>query len=526
MKWGGKDLFANLAPEQSLPRSVAKFTICLLVLALLIFVMARPQTGGREDTTQRSGIEVVIAMDVSNSMLARDVSPNRLERSKMLVSTLIDRLKEDKIALQVFAGEAYPQLPITNDFVSAKLFLDAINTDMVTLQGTNLTAAIELASKSFTSTKNVGKAIVLITDGENHEGEAVKAAEEARENGMIVYVLGVGSSDGATIPTASGPLFDNNGRPVRTGLNEQMCRDVAKAGGGAYVHIDNSNAAIERLDNELDKLQKAESTVKVYAAYNEQFRAFALIALLLLIVEFCLFEGKNPWFKKIKISGMKTLLVLLVALCGGVASVDAQTAEWKYMHQGNKAFRQGDFTSAELMYRKALAENPRNARAKFNIGDAYLAQNNPQEAVKMYMEAAKEEENKVIRSMAFHNIGFVHHKNEQYDEAIRYYKEALRNNPKDDDTRYNLALCQKQKKDSEKNQQQQQEQQEQEQQQQQEQQPEQQENQEQTPLQKDEMSKDNADRLLELARRAEQQTREKLKEGKPALRKKTLDKNW
>ncbi len=301
MKWGGKELFANLAPEQSLPRRVAKFTLCLLVLGLLVFVMARPQTGGREDTTQRSGIEVVIAMDVSNSMLARDVSPNRLERSKMLVSTLIDRLKEDKIALEVFAGEAYPQLPITNDFVSAKLFLDAVNTDMVTLQGTNLTAAIELASKSFTLTENVGKAIVLITDGENHEGEAVEAAEEAHKNGMTVYVLGVGSVDGATIPTSSGPLFDNHGQVVHTGLNEQMCRDVAKAGGGAYIHIDNSNFAIEKLGNELDKLQKAESTVKVYAAYDEQFQAFALIALLLLIIEFCLFEGQNPWFKRIKL---------------------------------------------------------------------------------------------------------------------------------------------------------------------------------------------------------------------------------
>ncbi len=225
--------------------------------------------------------------------------------------------------------------------------------------------------------------------------------------------------------------------------------------------------------------------------------------------------------------GIKILFALLMACSGMGTSVYAQTAEWKYMHQGNKHFRNEDYTSAELMYRKALAENPRNARARFNIGDAYLAQNNPQEAVKMYMEAARDEKNKVIRSMAFHNIGYVHHKNGQYDEAIRYYKEALRNNPKDDDTRYNLALCQKQKKDSEKNQNQnQQQQKKEEQQQQQEEQQQQQENPEQAPPQKEEMSKDNADRLLELSRRAEQQTREKLKEGKPALRKKTLDKNW
>lgn len=299
-RFGNPEMLARLVPDVSRMRPLVKFVLLELALSLLIVALARPQHGLREDKSKSKGIEVVIGMDVSNSMLAEDVRPNRLERSKLLVSTLIDRMKNDKVALQVFAGEAYPQLPITNDYVSAKMFLDALNVDMVTLQGTNLAAAIDLASISFTQNKKAGKAIVIITDGEDHEDGAIESAKKAAKQGMHVYVLGVGSAQGAQIPTQEGPLRDENGEPVVTTLNESMCREVAKAGNGAYIHIDNSNAAQDLLQRHLAQLQQAEDTI-VYTSYDEQFRAFALLAFLLLGIEIVLSETKNPFFRKFKL---------------------------------------------------------------------------------------------------------------------------------------------------------------------------------------------------------------------------------
>lgn len=300
-RFGDPVLLKRLVPEASRVRPHAKFVLLELILSLLVLMLARPQAGSSVETEKKKGIEAVISMDVSNSMLATDVSPNRLERSKFLVSNLIDKMTNDKIALQVFAGEAYPQLPVTNDYVSAKMFLEPVTTGMVTLQGTNLAAAISLASKSFTQAKGVGKAIIVITDGEDHEEGAVEAAKEAAKNGMRVYVLGIGSPEGAEIPTPEGFLRDETGSVVRSCLNEEMCKEVASAGKGAYIHIDNTNYAQDRLAAELRKLQQAESEVVSYSAYDEQFQGVALFILLLLLVEFFLRETQNPFFKKIRL---------------------------------------------------------------------------------------------------------------------------------------------------------------------------------------------------------------------------------
>ena len=252
-------------------------------------------------TKKVSGIEVVIAMDVSNSMLATDITPNRLERAKLLVSTLIDKLNEDKIGITIFAGEAYPQLPITNDITSAKLFLESITTDMISAQGTNLSAAIKLASKSFTDNDKVGKAIIVITDGEDHEEGAIEAAKEVAKDGKKLYVLGIGSNNGSTIPTAEGPLFDNNGKVVISKLNPQICKDIAEAGKGTYIHVDNTTIAQSQLIQELEQLQKEDSFIKTYSEFDEQFQAIGLLILLLLVIEFFLLETQHPILKKIKL---------------------------------------------------------------------------------------------------------------------------------------------------------------------------------------------------------------------------------
>lgn len=297
---GQSQLLAALMPNRSTVRQHVKFGLLFVVTALLIVLIARPQYGLKEETVTTKGIEAVVMVDVSNSMLAQDVQPSRLDRAKLLVSNLVTRMKNDKIALGVFAGEAYPQLPITSDYASAKIFIDALSTDMVTLQGTNLGAAIELGCQSFSDDKNVGKAIILITDGEGHEPGAEEAAEEAAKKGINVYVLGVGTAAGGNIPTSQGLLTDESGNPVQTKLNEQMCRDLAKAGRGLYLHLDQTNSAQDELQAQLSRLKHSTSATS-FTARDEQFQAVAIILIILLVIEACVTEAKNPFFRRFKL---------------------------------------------------------------------------------------------------------------------------------------------------------------------------------------------------------------------------------
>jgi Ca-activated chloride channel family protein len=290
-------------PDVSRWRPSVKFWLLQAALALLIIMLARPQLGTRISQEKRTGIETIIAVDVSNSMLAQDVSPSRLDRSKMMVENLVDHFTEDKIGLIVFAGDAFVQLPITSDYVSAKMFLSSINPSMIATQGTDVARAIQMASHSFTKEEGIGKAIIVITDGEDHEGGAVEAAKDARKRGMNVYMLGVGSPQGAPVPIpgTGDYMTDRSGETVMSALNEQMCREIAAAGGGAYIHVSNNSNAQELLDAELAKLSKKEISSVVYSDFDEQFQAFGLLALLLLIIEVCVLESKNPLLKRVSL---------------------------------------------------------------------------------------------------------------------------------------------------------------------------------------------------------------------------------
>jgi Ca-activated chloride channel family protein len=302
-KFGDVDLVKQLMPDVSHFRPEVKFWLMAGALALLIVMLARPQFGTKIDTVKRNGIETLIAVDVSNSMYAEDVQPSRLDKSKMLIETLVDNFNNDKIGLIVFAGQAFIQLPITSDYVSAKMFLDNISPSMIASQGTDIAGAIHLAMNSFTQQEGVGKAIIIITDGEDHEGGAVDAAKDAVKKGYRVYVLGVGSTQGSPIPVpgSGGFLKDNTGTTVISKLNEDMCREVASAGNGAYIHVDNSNLAQVQLNNELDKLAKKDISSSIYSEYDEQFQAVAILALFALIVEICVLERRNPLLKKLKL---------------------------------------------------------------------------------------------------------------------------------------------------------------------------------------------------------------------------------
>ena len=303
-KYGDPTLLKELMPTISKYRPDVKFWLTFSALALIIFMLARPQFGSKMETVKRSGVETVIALDISNSMLAEDVTPSRLDKSKKLIARLIDTFNNDKVGLNVFAGEAFTQLPITSDYISAKMFLESINPSLISTQGTDIGAAIRLAIKSFTPNDGVGKAIIVITDGENHEGGAIEAAQEAAEKNMQVFILGVGSPNGSPIPVERGSndfRRDKNGEVIVTKLNEPMCQEIAKAGNGVYIRVDNSNSAEKILNEQIAKLAKTDVESQVFTEFDEQFQALAWLILILLVVEMLILERKNPLFKNVRL---------------------------------------------------------------------------------------------------------------------------------------------------------------------------------------------------------------------------------
>ena len=527
-KFGDPNLLKELMPDVSRWRPSVKFWLLEAALTLMIVMLARPQMGTRISHEKRTGIETIIAMDISNSMLAEDVVPSRLERSKMMVENLVDNFTNDKIGLIVFAGDAFVQLPITSDYVSAKMFLSSIDPSMIQTQGTDIATAISMATHSFTPEENIGKAIIIITDGEDHEGGATEAAEEAKKLGMRVYVLGVGSVKGSPIPVpeTGDYMRDNTGEVVMSALNEQMCREVAQAGGGAYIHVENNSSAQRQLDEELDKLEKRETESTIYSDYDEQFQAVGILALLLLLIEICIFDRKNPLLKNLSLFGNKkqvtALLVLMFAL-----SASAQDAR-QYIRNGNKLYRAGDYVKAEVAYSKAVAKDSLNPQAAYNLGNALMMQQKDSSAIVQYQKAARLEKNPLRLSQSFHNIGVICQKKQLFAEAIEAYKQSLRLNPNDDETRYNLVLCQRQQKQQQQNQKQQgQDKDDKQDQQKQEKQQQQQDKKQQKPQeQKPQMSKENAEQLLQDAMRQEQQTQKRLKEAQQQPQRRQLQKNW
>lgn len=298
-KFSNVVLWKALMPEKASWKEYFKFALQIIGFALLIIAFARPQLGVGMTSTKRSGSEIIIALDISNSMLAEDVAPNRLTYAKQFITGLIDKMGEDKVGLIVFAGDAFSQMPITNDYVSAKMFLDAISPSLMTTQGTDIAKAISLAEKSFTQSKNIGKSILIITDGENHEGGAEAAAQSASRKGFKLIVCGIGRPTGAPIPDENhrgSYLKDKNGEIVITHFNEAMCKNIASYGNGLYVYLDNISVAHQKVINELDHMQKGESSILSYDVYEEMFQWVVLLAFLILGLDSLLLNKKSKIF--------------------------------------------------------------------------------------------------------------------------------------------------------------------------------------------------------------------------------------
>ncbi len=305
--FGEMKVISKLMPDITRGRFVFKFVLLSLVAIMLVIAAANPQIGSKIEQVKRQGIDLVIALDVSNSMMAEDIKPSRLEASKLAISRLIGELKGDRIGIIVFAGKAYTQLPITTDYAAARMFLSTINNNIVPTQGTAIGDAISMAETAFNPDDEHNKAIIVITDGENHEDDAIQEAKAAAEKGIHVYTIGMGLAEGGPIPlynsrgVQQGFKKDNQGNTVITKLNEEMLRKIADAGDGAYVRANNTRAGVNMIFDEINKLEKSEIESKMFSDYEDRFQIFAGLALALLIFELLILERKTKLQRKFKL---------------------------------------------------------------------------------------------------------------------------------------------------------------------------------------------------------------------------------
>lgn len=305
--FGEYRLVKKLIPMASTYKVRLKFGLFLLAITAIIIGLANPQIGSKMEEVKREGVDLMIAVDLSNSMLSEDLQPSRLQRAKQAISRLIDRLQGDRIGLVVFAGDAYVQLPITTDYSAAKLFLSTINTNIISNQGTAIGKAIGISLNSFDFENTQNKAIVVITDGENHEDDAIEMADAAAEKGVFVHTIGMGSVEGGPIPIKNrygqlkGYRKDKQGNTIISKLNEEMLQEIAQAGGGSYIRANSTQSGLNALFEEINKMEKKEIGSKIFTDYKDRFQIFIGLAILLLLLDLFIIERKNKWSSKINL---------------------------------------------------------------------------------------------------------------------------------------------------------------------------------------------------------------------------------
>ncbi len=304
-KLGDQQVISLMMPYRSAWRSHFKFLLSLLTLASLFIAVANPQMGSQLEKVKRKGIDIVIALDVSNSMLAQDIKPSRLDRAKQSINRLIDDLENDRIGLVVFAGKAYTQLPITTDYAAAKLMLSTVSTDLVPVQGTAIGKAIDMSMSQFNEEKS-GRAIIIITDGENHDEDALQKVTEAADKGIRIYTIGLGLPEGSPIPVYNNGIMtgfkkDRAGSTIITRLDETMLQQIAEGGKGIYVRASNSQVGLNKIFDEIKRLEQNTYDVKSYSDYDDKFQYFIGIALILLFINYIINERKSRLADKLNI---------------------------------------------------------------------------------------------------------------------------------------------------------------------------------------------------------------------------------
>ncbi len=310
-KFADQALLKRLTPSRSNFKSTLKFIFLLLGISFLILGLVNPKIGTKLETVKREGVDIVFALDVSKSMLAEDIAPNRLEKAKRLVSEIINQLGSDRIGIIAYAGQAFPQLPITTDYGAAKMFLQSMNTDMLSSQGTAINEAINLATSYYDDEQQTNRVLFIISDGEDHsEGTTLDAVEMAVDEGIRIFTIGVGNEKGAPIPIKRNGIVqslkkDAQGEVVITKLNEEILQEIANEGNGEYINGSNTDAAVEFIKEQLNQIDKTEFEAKQFAEYKDQFQWFLGIGLLFLFLDIFLLERKTKWLKKLNLFNEK-----------------------------------------------------------------------------------------------------------------------------------------------------------------------------------------------------------------------------
>ena len=305
-KFAESVLLKRLSPNRSIFKSVLKIIVLSLAFLCLTIALVNPKIGTKLETVKREGVDIVFAVDVSKSMLAEDIAPNRLEKSKQLVTQIINHLASDRVGIIAYAGKAFPQLPITTDYASAKMFLQSMNTDMLSSQGTAINEAIKLAKTYFDDEEQTNRVLIIISDGEDHSEQAAIVAEEASEEGIRIFTIGVGDVKGGPIPEKRNGIIlnykkDNQGETVITKLNEETLQNIASEANGAYINGKNTKDVVENIREILNKMDKTEFEAKQFSDFKDQFQWFLGFCIFFLLIDILLLERKTAWLKKLNL---------------------------------------------------------------------------------------------------------------------------------------------------------------------------------------------------------------------------------
>lgn len=422
-------------------RDTLRFLLVSIALGAIILGCANLQKGGATETIERKGVDVMIALDLSKSMLAKDIQPDRLTRAKQFVERLTDKMSNDRVGLVVFAGKSYLQVPLTIDYSALKLILQTLSPDMIPTQGTVIGEAIRMCNQSFSSKERKFKSIILISDGEDHDETAIAAVNEAKEQGAIIHTIGIGSPQGAPLfdPATNGPKLDEQGNQVITKLNEQELKSIAAAGNGTYTLLGNTDVAAAKITEAIDDMEQRNLGSVVFANYDNYFQYFLFAGLFLIIAEWVLPKGSK---RKPKGIAVKALMLLPIVFFT-VSNVQAQSAK-SLIAKGNRLYAEKKFSDAGKSYRAAMQKDTGlAATGAYNLGNSLYKQNKADEARKAFELASKKSSDKNAIAAANYNVGNTYMSEKKWQDAIDAYKAALRRNPQDADAKYNLSYAMK-----------------------------------------------------------------------------------
>ncbi len=426
-----------------------KVILQFIIIVLLIFAIANPLANVKAEKVKGKGIDIMILLDVSNSMLAQDIQPNRLERSKLFIGKLIDKLPKDRIGLIIFAGNAFTQVPITIDHPTIKMNLSVIEPSSIARQGTNIGEAIQVAEKTLGLTDTKNKCILILTDGEDQDDEANTAIESAKDNGIQVLAIGVGEEEGAPIPMGGDYKRDESGNIIKTAFNKSMLQDLASIGDGAFYHLSQQTDITDAVVSAIERIEQKEYTEQDFSTYESYYYWVLLVALICIVVAYFIPHITYKAFLS-RVLGIIILNLFFISLSAQKITETNYSQAISYIRKGNTAFLAQNYSEAEILYLKSLNIDSFNPIARFNLANTLYQMNRNEEAIAEYLNCIRKLQDKKLKAKAYYNLGSAYYKLKNTERSIYAYEQSLMFDPTDQDAKYNLALLKRKKKQEEK----------------------------------------------------------------------------